>query len=267
MSGRAPAGPAGEGAAPDPRAPRSRWRPPSNTPPGPAGADGAPGARVPRPRPGAGSGAAARATVLVVEHDPGVADLIRLYLTREGYRVRLVGDPDAAAGLARTLRPDAIVLDLTTGVYRDLAEAAGPAVVVSVVPPGMTAPGGYTVPRPFSPRVLLATLGRALRGHRAAAPRDDVLRAGNVVLDPGARSVTVAGVPKALTAVEFDLLAFLMGHPGRVFGRDQLLVAVWGNTEAAGVRTVDVHIAQLRAKLGAGSPLRTVRGVGYVADV
>ncbi|MCO5967300.1 response regulator transcription factor [Actinoallomurus soli] len=201
-----------------------------------------------------------------MEHDPGVADLIRLYLTREGYRVRLVTDPKTAAGLARTLRPDAIVLDLTAGVHREVAEAAGPAVVVSVVPPGMTAPAGPTVPRPFSPRVLLATLGRALRGHQVAAPRQDVLRAGAIVLDARTRSVTVAGVPKALTAMEFDLLAFLMSHPGRVFARDQLLVAVWGDTEAAGVRTVDVHIAQLRAKLGAGSPLRTVRGVGYVAD-
>lgn len=205
--------------------------------------------------------------MLVVEHDPGVAELIRLYLAREGYRVRFAADPQAAAGLARTLRPDAIVLDLTTGVHREVAEAAGPAVIVSVVPPGMTAPAGPAVPRPFSPRVLLATLGRVLRGHRPAAPRHDVLRAGAVVLDTSARSVTVAGVPRALTAVEFDLLAYLMSHPGRVFPRDQLLVAVWGDTEAAGARTVDVHIAQLRAKLGAGSPLRTVRGVGYVADL
>jgi DNA-binding response OmpR family regulator len=205
-------------------------------------------------------------TVLVVEHDPGVADLIRLYLTREGYQARLVTDPEDAAGVARRLRPDAIVIDLTTGVHRDVAEAAGPAAIVSVVPPGMTAPGGHTVPRPFSPRVLIATLGRALRGHQVAPPPDDVLRAGNVVLDPTTRSVTVAGTPKALTAMEFDLLAFLMGHPGRVFAREQVLVAVWGAAESAGARTVDVHIAQLRAKLGAGSPLRTVRGVGYVAD-
>ncbi|MFL6053263.1 MAG: winged helix-turn-helix domain-containing protein [Actinoallomurus sp.] len=202
----------------------------------------------------------------MVEHDPGVADLIRLYLTREGYRARLVTDPEAAAGIARRLRPDAIVIDLTTGVHRDVAEAAGPAAIVSVVPPGMTAPGGHTVPRPFSPRVLIATLGRALRGHQVAPPPDEVLRAGNVVLDPTTRSVTAAGAPKALTTMEFDLLAFLMGHPGRVFAREQLLVAVWGTAESAGARTVDVHIAQLRAKLGACSPLRTVRGVGYVAD-
>jgi DNA-binding response OmpR family regulator len=85
-------------------------------------------------------------------------------------------------------------------------------------------------------------------------------------LDTGARTVAAAGTPKSLTATEFDLLAFLMGRPGRVFTREQLLAAVWGSAESAGTRTVDVHIAQLRAKLGALSPLRTVRGIGYAAD-
>ncbi|MCO6005907.1 response regulator transcription factor [Actinoallomurus purpureus] len=287
MSGRAPSGPTSEDGAPGAREPRSRQRTPSATEGGAPGArsprsrkrepsgveDGASDARSPRSRgeshqtratgPAGGGG---HPTVLVVEHDPGVAELIRLYLTREGYRVRLLTDPAAAAGVARRLRPDAIVLDLTTGVHRDVAAAAGPAVIVSVVPPGMTAPSGHTVPRPFSPRVLLAVVGRALRRHQIAAPGDDVLRAGNVILDPVTRAVTVAGASKALTTVEFELLAFLMGHPGRVFGREQLLVAVWGTVESAGARTVDVHIAQLRAKLGTGSPLRTVRGVGYVAD-
>ena len=70
----------------------------------------------------------------------------------------------------------------------------------------------------------------------------------------------------ALTATEFDLLAYLMRRPGRVFSREQLLSEVWGYSSSAGTRTVDVHIAQLRAKLGAASPVRTVRGVGYAAE-
>jgi DNA-binding response OmpR family regulator len=215
-----------------------------------------------------GRASACHGTVLVVEHDPSVAELIRLYLSREGYRPRLVTDPASAAAAARRLRPDAVVLDLTRGVHREVAGAPGAAVIVFVVPPGMTPPGGHTVPRPFSPRALLATLGRALRGHQAEPPpSDDVLRAGDVVLDPRTRTVTVAGAPKSVTTVEFELLAFLMRHPGRVFGREQLLAAVWGSAESAGARTVDVHIAQLRAKLGARSPLRTVRGVGYAADL
>lgn len=205
-------------------------------------------------------------TVLVVEHDPGVASLADLYLTREGFDVHLVTDPERAASTVRSLRPDAVVLDLSTGVHREVADAAGTAPIVCVAPDGQAGPGPYAVPRPFSPRVLVSTVARALRGYEPEPPAEGALRAGEVVLDTGARTVTTAGTPKSLTATEFDLLAFLMSHPGRVFTREQLLAAVWGSAESAGTRTVDVHIAQLRAKLGALSPLRTVRGIGYVAD-
>lgn len=205
-------------------------------------------------------------TVLVIEHDPGVAGLAGLYLTREGFEVHLVTEPERAATTVRRLRPDVVVLDMSTGVYHEVADAAGPAPIVCVVPDGEAGPCPYAVPRPFSPRVLVATVARALRGHEPEAPSEDALRVGEVVLDPGARTVTAAGNPKSLTATEFDLLAFLMGRPGRVFTREQLLAAVWGSAESAGTRTVDVHIAQLRAKLGALSPLRTVRGIGYAAD-
>lgn len=208
--------------------------------------------------------------VLVIERDQAVADLARLYLSRGGYDVYLVTDPAAAPGAVRRLRPDVVVLDLSAGVHPGVADAAGAAPIVYVVPGGSAAPGPYAVPRPFSPRVLVGTVADALRGDRAAPPAppatDGVLRAGEIFLDTGARTVVAAGAPKSLTTTEFDLLAFLMGHPGRVFTREQLLAAVWGSAESAGTRTVDVHIAQLRAKLGARSPLRTVRGVGYVAD-
>lgn len=205
-------------------------------------------------------------TVLVVERDPGVADLASHYLTREGFEVHQVSDPEGAARAVRRLCPDVVVLDLSTGVHGDVVEAAGTAPVVYVVPDGEEAPGPYTVPRPFSPRVLVTMVARALRGHEPEPPAEGALRAGEVVLDAGARTVTAAGTPKSLTATEFDLLAFLMGRPGRVFTREQLLAAVWGSSDSAGTRTVDVHIAQLRAKLGAMSPLRTVRGIGYAAD-
>jgi DNA-binding response OmpR family regulator len=205
-------------------------------------------------------------SVLVVERDPGVAELARLYLAREGYDVHLVTDPARAADDVRRLRPDIVVLDLSAGVHRQVADAAGATPIVCVVPDGQAGPGPYAVPRPFSPRILVATVVRALRGHDPSPPAEDLLRAGQVVLDSSARTVTAAGASKALTATEFDLLAFLMAHAGRVFSREQLLAAVWGSADSAGTRTVDVHIAQLRAKLGALSPLRTVRGIGYAAD-
>ena len=89
---------------------------------------------------------------------------------------------------------------------------------------------------------------------------------GAVEVNRARHRVTVSGEPVELTATEFDLLAYLMERPGRVITRDQLLSAVWGYSAAAGTRTVDVHVAQVRAKLGAASPIRTVRGVGYSAD-
>ncbi len=214
-----------------------------------------------------GAGADRHGTVLVVEREPGVADLARLYLSREGYDVHVVTDPAAAGGTARDVRPDVVVLDVTAGVHDDVAAASRSAPIVCVVPDGAAAHGPYTVPRPFSPRVLVAEVARALRGEQPAEPpAEGVLRLGEIVLDAGVRKVSAAGAAKSLTATEFDLLAFLMSRPGRVFTREQLLDAVWGSAECAGTRTVDVHIAQLRAKLGALSPLRTVRGVGYAAD-
>ena len=86
-------------------------------------------------------------------------------------------------------------------------------------------------------------------------------------MDPIRRRVWVGDEPVDLTATEFDLLAHLVSEPGRVFSRDQLLAEVWGYASVVGTRTVDVHVAQLRAKLGDDSPIRTVRGVGYSAEV
>jgi DNA-binding response OmpR family regulator len=210
--------------------------------------------------------------VLVVEHDPGVAELQRVYLSREGFEVRIEGDPAKAPAVAALSRPDVVVLDLSLPVpapadlFRRVTEAVRGVPVVCVVPAGAEPPGGaeHRVGRPFSPRLLVAAVSEALRGRDGEAA--DVLRVGDVVLDPRTRSVAVAGRPAVLTATEFDLLAYLMANLGRVFTREQLLDAAWGSM-SSGVRTVDVHIAQLRAKLGDGSPIiRTVRGVGYAAD-
>lgn len=207
-----------------------------------------------------------QAIVLVVERDAGVAELARRYLAREGHAVHVEAEPVRASDTARRLRPDVIVLDLAVSGQEEPAGAqpvyAQP--VVYVLPDGVAAPGPYAVARPFSPRVLVAEVARALHGGEPAPP-EGVLEAGDVTLDLAARTVSVAGGPCSLTATEFDLLAFLMASPGRVYNRDQLLVAVWGSPGSAGPRTVDVHIAQLRAKLG-GGPIRTVRGVGYTAD-
>ena len=212
--------------------------------------------------------------VLLVEHDEGVAEMERRYLAREGYVIELEPDPARAASAAARLRPDVVVLDLSTAalpadLYRRVADAAGSAPVVAVTGPLEPAQarglGEHRVTRPFGPRVLVSAVGEALRGV-GPGPAPDTLRAGTVVMDPRARTVTAGDRPVSLTVTEFDLLEFLMGNAGRVFTREQLLAAAWGPDTGAGSRTVDVHIAQLRAKLGDASPIRTVRGVGYVLD-
>ncbi|SBW18916.1 hypothetical protein FDG2_0880 [Candidatus Protofrankia californiensis] len=111
----------------------------------------------------------------------------------------------------------------------------------------------------------VATVGRA----KEAVGTPDAagtLRAGGVVMDLGRRRARADGREVVLTATEFDLLSALLRRPGLVHSRERLLSQVWGHTAAAGTRTVDVHVAQVRAKLGDASPIRTVRGVGYTAD-
>ncbi|WP_433324906.1 response regulator transcription factor [Spirillospora sp. CA-294931] len=212
--------------------------------------------------------------VLVVEHDPAVAELQRRYLAREGFEVETETDPSRAAAAVIRFRPDVVVLDLSTAplpadLFRRVTDTARPAPVVAVtdpVDPGVARSlGEHHVTRPFGPRVLVGAVADALRRAGPGAP-PGVLRAGPVSLDARGRTVTVADRSVALTVTEFDLLEFLMGNAGRVFTREQLLEAAWGPGAGAGSRTVDVHIAQLRAKLGEGSPIRTVRGVGYVLD-
>ena len=210
--------------------------------------------------------------VLVVERDPGVAELERLYLAREGFDVVIETDPAAAAGAVSKLQPVAVVLDLAEAAgavpYDQIAAAAHPAPVVCVTAAGQDPPPGaaHHVVRPFSPRRLVTAVAEVLRGEDDEPAPPGVLRSGAVTLDRRTRTVIVDGRSAALTAAEFDLLEFLLRNPGRVYSREQLLAGAWDVSGSVGVRTVDVHIAQLRAKLGETSPIRTVRGVGYVAD-
>ena len=122
------------------------------------------------------------------------------------------------------------------------------------------------VTKPFSPRELVARVRAVLRRADGVPTREEVLAMGVVRVEVDRRRVQVDGRDVALTATEFALLAHLMRAPARVFTREQLLGAVWGYAAAAGTRTVDVHVAQLRGKLGAASPIRTVRGTGYAAE-
>jgi DNA-binding response OmpR family regulator len=122
------------------------------------------------------------------------------------------------------------------------------------------------VTKPFSPRELVARVRSVLRRAEGVDDVEPPLQLGRVQVDLGQRRVLVDDAEISLTATEFDLLATLMRRPGRVFSREQLLSQIWGYSSVAGSRTVDVHIAQVRSKLGDASPVRTVRGVGYAAE-
>ena len=221
-----------------------------------------------------------RGLVLVIEDEKPIADLERMYLSREGFGVHVEADGRAGLAAARALRPVAIVLDVGlplldgTEVCRALRAANiwTPVLFVTARDDevdrvlGLEMGADDYLTKPFSPRELVARVKTVLRRAGGAPGEDTVLAVGAVTLDPTRHRVSAAGVPVELTATEFDLLAFLMRRPGRVYPREQLLSEVWGYAAAAGTRTVDVHVAQLRGKLGPASPIRTVRGVGYAAD-
>jgi DNA-binding response OmpR family regulator len=233
--------------------------------------------------------ATGKGLVLVVEDDRAIADLIRIYLTRDGFGVHVAHDGGAGLDAAGRLRPVACVLDIALpgidGIELCRKLRAGhdrvPVIFLTARDDevdrilGLEMGADDYVTKPFSPRELVARVRAVLRRANPAVPAAAVRRLGPVTLDPLRRRVTVDpgpdgdGTPTqvALTHTEFDLLDFMMSQPGRVFTRDQLLSAVWGYADHAGTRTVDVHVAQVRAKLdAAASIIRTVRGVGYAAD-
>ena len=227
-----------------------------------------------------GSSGGGRGLVLVVEDEAAIADLLRMYLAREGYGVHVERDGRGGLAAARSLKPVAIVLDVGlpemdgTEVCRRLRAdddwvpvlfcTARDDEIDRVL--GLELGADDYITKPFSPREVVARVKTVLRrvdGPPSAAPP---LVIGRVSVDRITHRVTVDSAEVELTATEFDLLERLMRAPGRVFSREQLLSEVWGYAAVAGTRTVDVHVAQVRAKLGDASPIRTVRGVGYSAE-
>jgi len=220
---------------------------------------------------------APRGTVLVVEDEPAIADVVSLYLRRDGFEVTHVTDGAAGLAEARRSSPVAIVLDVGlpsldgTEICRQLrAEGDWTPVLFCTARDdeidrvlGLELGGDDYITKPFSPRELVARVKAAVR--RAAGPTGPITM-GRVRIDAAARRVWTDDREVDLTATEFDLLAYLVARPGRVIERAELLAEIWGYPESVGTRTVDVHVAQLRSKLGEASPLRTVRGVGYSAQ-
>jgi DNA-binding response OmpR family regulator len=223
---------------------------------------------------------ASRGLVLVVEDERAISDLLRLYISREGFGVHVVADGYSALAAARTMHPAAIILDVGlpqmdgTEVCRQLrAEGNWVPILFCTARDdevdrvlGLELGADDYITKPFSPREVVARVKSVVRRASLVSADDAPLTVGTVSVDLVTRRVTVDSEPVSLTATEFDLLAHLMQNPGRVYTREHLLSEVWGYAAVVGTRTVDVHVAQVRAKLGDASPIRTVRGVGYSAE-
>ena len=212
--------------------------------------------------------------IMVVEDDANIAALVRTYLERDGYRVLWVRSGEDA--LAELIRQPVrlVVLDLgLPGIdgFEVCRQIGGrvPVVILSardevadrVV--GLELGADDYLPKPFSPRELAARIKAVLRRGARSGQEAEVLALGPLTLSSPAREVQMDGREVVLTQREFDLLEYLLVRAGRVISRDELLEAVWGFVAPGQTRTVEVHIAQLRKKLGRPDLIRTVRGVGY----
>ncbi|CAB4861031.1 unannotated protein [freshwater metagenome] len=232
------------------------------------------------PRPDAPRAETLKGLVLVIEDERAISDLLRMYLSREGFGVHVASDGVTGLSFARTLHPVAIILDVGlpgidgTEVCRQLrAEGDWTPILFCTARDdevdrvlGLELGADDYITKPFSPREVVARVKSVVRRSMRAAASEGPITMGKVELDPVTRRVTADSVPVALTATEFDLLAHLMANPSRVFSREQLLSEVWGYAAVVGTRTVDVHVAQVRSKLADCDVIRTVRGVGYAAE-
>ena len=222
-------------------------------------------------------------TILVVDDEPNLVELLSDYLTREGFQALTAGDGIAALDLARAQQPDLVVLDVMLPgldgieVCRRLRQFSDAYVLMLTARAeeidklvGLAVGADDYMTKPFSPRELVARVKALLRRPRGQTGGDITsaapLRIGDLVIDELRHEVTLNGRPLSLTVREFALLLTLAQHPGRVFTRAQLLERVWG-AEYYDDHVVDVHVANLRKKLEAEAPaidyIETVRGVGY----
>ena len=215
--------------------------------------------------------------VLIVDDEVHVQRLLRMYLERAGYTALLCGDGESAMRMVRESKPDLIILDLMLPgvdgleICRRLRQEGDiPVIMVTARTTeqdrlrGLRDGADDYVTKPFSPAEVVLRVEAVLRRVAPKEARNGPLRGGPVELDPDMHRVTVDDDEIALTPTEFRLLQTLLGEPGRTFTRQQLLDHIAGPDFAGFDRNVDVHVANLRKKLGLEpSPIKTVYGVGY----
>ncbi len=218
------------------------------------------------------------AEILVVEDEESIASFVSLYLKNAGYAVRTAATGNAAITEVHSKEPALIILDLMLPdldgieVCRRIRQKSDVPILMLTARDedidkiiGLEVGADDYMTKPFNPRELVARVKSILRRvtpERREAQGERIVH-GDLVIDAGRREVTVSGVEVRLAPKEFELLWELLDHRGLVLTRDQLLERVWGYTFAGDTRTVDVHVRQVRRKLGEASPIVTVWGVGY----
>ena len=216
-------------------------------------------------------------TVIVIEDDPHIADLVNLYLRREGFRVLAGVRGRSRSELIKQEAPSIVILDVGLpgrhdgfDVCREIrAQGTTPVLFLTARDDevdrilGLELGGDDYLVKPFSPRELVARVRAILRRAHDVPVEQEVITVGDLEVDFRRREVRCGGDVVDLTNREFDLLSFLSQNTGLALSRQQLLDGVWGSDWYGDMRTVDVHVAQLRKKLGDRIPLATVWGVGY----
>jgi two-component system, OmpR family, alkaline phosphatase synthesis response regulator PhoP len=220
-----------------------------------------------------------RGTILVVDDEPNIADLVELYLRRDGYRVVKATRGEEVAAAVGTHRPRLVVLDVGLPdidgleVCRRLRQTSTIPVIFLTARDteidrvlGLELGADDYVTKPFAPPELVARVKAVLRRADGTAAVPELVQLGDLTIDVGRREVRIASEPVAFTGKEFELLKFLADRPGLALSRQQILDGVWGFDWFGDARTVDVHIAQVRKKVAGHVRIDTVRGVGYRLD-